>query len=36
MNELISINYEIVSVKPTSLFKVILYGDKELNDKSSH
>ena len=36
MNELNSINCEIVSLRPTPLLEVILYGDKMLNDKSNH
>ena len=35
MNEL-SINCEIVSLRPSALLEVILYGDKTLNDKSNH
>ena len=34
--ELSSINCEIVSLRPTALLEVILYGDKKLNDKSNH
>ena len=30
MNELSSINCELVSVRPTALLEVILYGDKML------
>ena len=33
LNKLRSINYEIVSLRPTALAEVILYGDKKLNDK---
>ena len=36
MNELNSINCEIVSLRPTALLEVIVYGDKMLNDKSNH
>ena len=36
MNELSSINCEILSLGPISLLEVILYGDKMLNDKSNH
>ena len=36
MNELSSINCEIVSFRPSALLEVILYGDKTLNDKSNH
>ena len=36
MNELSSINCEIVSLIPCALLEVILYGDKTLNDKSNH
>ena len=36
MNDLSSINCEIVSLKPTAFLEVILYGDKMLNDKSNH
>ena len=36
MNELNSINCKIVSLRPTALLHLILYGDKKLNDKSSH
>ena len=36
MNELSSINCKIVSLRPTALLHLILYGDKKLNDKSSH
>ena len=36
MNELSSINCEIVSLRPSPLLEVILYGDKMLNDKSNH
>ena len=34
MNELSSINCGIVSLRPSALLKVIVYGDKMLNDKS--
>ena len=33
MKELSSINSGIVSLRPIALLKVILYGDKMLNDK---
>ena len=36
MNELSNINCEIVSLRPSPLLEVILYGDKMLNDKSNH
>ena len=36
MNELSSIICEIVSLRPSPLLEVILYGDKMLNDKSNH
>ena len=36
MNELSSINCEIVSLRPSPHLEVILYGDKMLNDKSNH
>ena len=36
MNDLSSINCEIVSLRPTAFLEVILYGDKMLNDKSNH
>ena len=36
MNELSSINCEIVSHRPSALLEVILYGDKMLNNKSNH
>ena len=40
MNELSIINCEIVSIRPSALLEVILYGDKSLNkslnDKSNH
>ena len=36
MNELSSINCEIVSLIPCILLEVILYGDKTLNGKSNH
>ena len=36
MNELSSINCGIVSLRPNALLKVIVYGDKMLNDKSNH
>ena len=36
MNELNSINCGIVSPRSSALLEVILYGDKMLNDKSSH
>ena len=32
MNELTSINCAIAFLRPTALIKVILYGDKKLND----
>ena len=35
MNELISINCGIVSLRPSALLEAILYGDKMLNDKSN-
>ena len=35
MNELSSINCGIVSLRPSALAEVILYGDKTLNDKSN-
>ena len=34
MNELRSINCEIVSLRPSPFLEVILYGDKMLNGKS--
>ena len=36
MNELSSTDCEIVSLRPSLLLEVILYGDKMLNDKSNH
>ena len=36
MNELSSINCEIVSLRPNPFLEVIHYGDKMLNDKSNH
>ena len=36
MNELSSITCGIVSLRPSALLEVILYGDKMLNDKSGH
>ena len=37
MDERSSINCEIVSLRPSALLEVILYGgDKKLNDKSNH
>ena len=36
MNELSSINCEIVFLRPSAFLEVILYGDKTLNDKSNH
>ena len=36
MDELSSVNCEIVSFRPTALLEVILYGDKMFNDKSIH
>ena len=36
MNELSSINCGIVSLRPNARLKVIVYGDKMLNDKSNH
>ena len=36
MNELTSINCEIVSLRPSPLLELILYGDKMFNDKSNH
>ena len=35
MNELISINYGIMSLRPSALPEVILYGDKMFSDKSN-
>ena len=35
MNELSSINSEIISLRPSALREVILYGDKTLSDNSS-
>ena len=35
MNELSSINYEIMSLRPSALLEVILYGDKMFSDKSN-
>ena len=35
MNELSSINSGIISLRPSALLKVILNGDKMLNDKSN-
>ena len=36
MNELSSINWEIVFLRPTALLEVILYGDEMINDKSNY
>ena len=36
MNELSSINSGIISLRPSALLEVILYGDKMLNDKPNH
>ena len=36
MNKLSSINCGIVSLRPSALLKVIVYGDKMLKDKSNH
>ena len=36
MNESSSINCEIVSLRPSALLEVILYGGKMFNDKSNH
>ena len=36
MNVLSSINYGIVSLRPSALLEVILYGGKMFNDKSNH
>ena len=36
MNELSSINCEIVSISTSALLEIILYGYKILNDKSNH
>ena len=36
MNELSSINCEMVSLRPSALLEVILCGDKMFNDKSNH
>ena len=36
LNVLSSINYGIVSLRPSALLEVILYGDKMFNDKSNH
>ena len=36
MNELSSINCEIVSLRPTALLELILYGNKMLNEKLNH
>ena len=35
MNELSSINSGIISLRPSALLEVILYGDKMLNDNSN-
>ena len=35
MNELISINYGKISLRPSALLEVILYGNKMLNDNSN-
>ena len=35
MNELSSINSGIISLRPSTLLEVILYGDKILNDNSN-
>ena len=34
-NELSSINYGIMSLRPSALLELILYGDKMLSDKSN-
>ena len=36
MNVWSSINWETVSLRPTALLEVVIYGDKKLNDKSNH
>ena len=36
MNVWSSINWEIVSLRPTTLLEVVIYGDKKLDDKSNH
>ena len=36
MNELSCINCEIVSLRPTALLELILYGNKMLNEKLNH
>ena len=36
MNELSSINCEMISLRPSALLEVILCGDKMFNDKSNH
>ena len=35
MNELSSISYGIISVRPSALLEVILHGDKMLSDNSN-
>ena len=35
MNELSSINCGIISLRPSALLEVILYGNEMLNDKSN-
>ena len=35
MNELTSINYGKISLRPSALLEVILYGNKMLNDNSN-
>ena len=35
MNELSSINFVIISLRPSALLEVILYGGKMLNDNSN-
>ena len=35
MNELSSLNSGIISIRPSALLEVILYGDKMLNDNSN-
>ena len=35
MNELSSVNSEIIPLRSSALLEVILYGDKMLNDKSN-
>ena len=35
MNEFSSINPGIISLRPSALLEVILYGDKMLNDNSN-